>query len=423
MKRQPMFRVLLAGVVGLAVPFASVPSAFAVAKTHPSGIVLQQADGTPVAEATVTITFEGRTTKAKSDRDGVVAVVLVPAGGTAPGAASVPAVVLSGDGRGTIVYPGSPVQGDPFTVSDGRLTLEGMRIVPRAQPEKVYVAGGDDWARLNPGATLVMERVSWGDAQVDDGSTTTQVTFLGQTIEDTVTDDPARLNPGVTLPLTQTLFGVTGTVKGPTLGPVETSATLGGGLVGVGFDYDVQDRTLGTSREFSGKDLWFTGTLNAGAPIVDRVWFFSSVGARRTRAGLEPQSPRTFTPSANVTSVQFGTEETTLTARTVSLRAAVGYEVGPSIKVYGGINAHLTRITHEGHYPATIRLAGATQPAQADTTYKTTFTDNSATPIFGLEWNFGDVVAGASAATNGSDHSVGATLTYRFRSWAPPGTR
>lgn len=97
----------------------AVPDAAAVATATGTGIRITDPNGGPVAQATVTLTFNGDTRTAQTDDDGLVAIVF----GKPDTSGRKGAIVLTGDGSGTITYPGCPAGGEAFTVRDGVLTM------------------------------------------------------------------------------------------------------------------------------------------------------------------------------------------------------------------------------------------------------------------------------------------------------------
>src|SRR5687768_10299243 len=102
--------VALATAFTLLFVIAPVREAFAVATVTGAGIRITDPAGTPVAGAKISLTFNGEIKAAKTDDDGVVAIVV---GGS--GAAVKPgAIVLDEDGSGSILYPGGPPGGEPF---------------------------------------------------------------------------------------------------------------------------------------------------------------------------------------------------------------------------------------------------------------------------------------------------------------------
>jgi hypothetical protein len=159
-KRERMFRIGAAGVIGSVMALGAVPSVSAVAKIHPAGVVLQQSDGTPIADATVTIDFDGQKTTARTGPDGVLPIVLVAEGG--PGVGKVVRtgdgkVRLIGDGSGRITWVGGPVGGQTFAAKDGELTVD----VP-VELERVPTAR-DPWAILQQTPGVLIDRINVGD--------------------------------------------------------------------------------------------------------------------------------------------------------------------------------------------------------------------------------------------------------------------
>ena len=110
--------VTAATVLALVVSLAGVRDAAAVAAATASGIRITDPRGGPVAQATVTLTFNGETKTARTDDDGVVAIVFGNSANARRGA-----VVLPKDGSGTISYPGGPEGGEAFTVRGGVLAM------------------------------------------------------------------------------------------------------------------------------------------------------------------------------------------------------------------------------------------------------------------------------------------------------------
>ena len=111
--------VALAIAFALVLSLAAVEPAGAVATATGAGIRITDPKGGPVAQATITLTFNGETKTAETDDDGLVAIVW----GGSGAAVKAGAVVLVGDGTGTVVYPGGPAGGDTFTAKDGVITF------------------------------------------------------------------------------------------------------------------------------------------------------------------------------------------------------------------------------------------------------------------------------------------------------------
>jgi hypothetical protein len=414
-KRERMFRIGVAGVVGIVTALGAVPRVFAVAKIHPVGVVLQQSDGTPIADATVTIDFEGQETTARTGPDGVLPIVLVADGAQGVGKVGRTGdgkVKLIGDGSGRIRWVGGPAGGEVFAVKDGKLTVE----IP-VELERIPAAS-DPWAILQQTPGVLIDRINIGDMNLAEDSTTTQITFQGQTVADTFTGDLAKLNSGVDLPLVETLFGVQGTFNLPTVEDLLLSVMVTGGAADLTFRYDVLEPALGSSSEYGGSHLFFGGSLNAGAPITDRLWILGEAGfIVIPAAGVERQAPRTFTPTPTITSVRFEPEDATIGVKTFSLQATLGFVLSPTFRAHAGLKLDLTRVTHEGSYATAITFAGFNQLAQGSTVYESHFSDDSLYPIFGVEWNFGpgdDFIGGVDLATNGSSYDVSAKVSYRF---------
>jgi len=120
--RERTWRKGLAGAVLVLAFFGAVRDASAVAKADPGGIVIVTAEGTAVAEQTVTIDFGGQTHTARSDKWGLVGIIFVPPGGAPPANAG-GKLVLIGDGPGRITYPGAPAGGQTFNVRGGQLII------------------------------------------------------------------------------------------------------------------------------------------------------------------------------------------------------------------------------------------------------------------------------------------------------------
>ena len=114
MTRIPFRSAVLALALSL-----SAADAFAVATATGAGIRITDPNGGPVAQAKVTLTFNGETKTAETDDDGLIAVVW----GGSHAAVKAGAVVLDGDGTGTVVYPGGPAGGETFTAKDGVITF------------------------------------------------------------------------------------------------------------------------------------------------------------------------------------------------------------------------------------------------------------------------------------------------------------
>jgi hypothetical protein len=113
------FAVAMATALVLVVSLGVVREAAAVATATGAGIRITDPKGGPVAQATVSLTFNGETKTAKTDDDGMVAIVFGKPGAAAPKGS----VVLTGDGSGTVTYPGGPAGGEAFTVAAGVITM------------------------------------------------------------------------------------------------------------------------------------------------------------------------------------------------------------------------------------------------------------------------------------------------------------
>ena len=116
------------------------PQVWAISKLDPTGVTIQQTDGTPLQQATVTIVFNDQKQTAKTDDDGRIGFLLIPAGGTVPKETG-GKIVIVGDGSGIITYEGGG--SDAFIVTDGKMTLTGgAKEGFRVGPKEAAIGGG-----------------------------------------------------------------------------------------------------------------------------------------------------------------------------------------------------------------------------------------------------------------------------------------
>lgn len=137
-----------ATAVVMALSLAPVRPAGAVATATGAGIRITDPNGGPVAQAKITLTFNGEIKTAETDDDGVIGVLF----GDSRTAAKPGTVVLTGDGTGRIMYPGGPDGGERFTVKDGVVTMTPA--APAADPKSPSTAFSKKKIGIAAGAGL-----------------------------------------------------------------------------------------------------------------------------------------------------------------------------------------------------------------------------------------------------------------------------
>ena len=102
---------------------SSASSVFAVVVVQDGALVVQDDAGQALPQTSVTIDFNGTSSTGETDDDGVVPLVLLNGDQTMSHDRRDGAIVLIGDGTGTIFHDGGPEDGTAFEVREGLILL------------------------------------------------------------------------------------------------------------------------------------------------------------------------------------------------------------------------------------------------------------------------------------------------------------